>query len=164
MRLSDESFRAPVKDILSGTTPPGARLDAPSICRKCGVWRTPIREALRRLSGTSLVAITPQKGATVARIDVGELNDMFEALAEFETALREARCGADDHAGEEAAGSCEPQSRAEDFGWYLGPHEAEISPTQWLQARRQSAVRGICALRPQRQACQIDWLHAFVMV
>jgi DNA-binding GntR family transcriptional regulator len=70
------------------------------------------------LSGTGLVAITPQKGATVARIDVGELNDMFEALAEFETALREARCGADDHAGEEAAGSCEPQSRAEDFGWY----------------------------------------------
>jgi DNA-binding GntR family transcriptional regulator len=82
--LSDEIFRALVKDILSGTTQPGARLDEPSICRKFGVSRTPIREALRRLSGTGLVEVTPRKGVTVARIDVGELNDMFEALAEFE--------------------------------------------------------------------------------
>jgi DNA-binding GntR family transcriptional regulator len=82
--FSDEIFRALVKDILSGTTQPGARLDEPSICRKFGVSRTPIREALRRLSGTGLVEVTPRRGVTVARIDVGELNDMFEALAEFE--------------------------------------------------------------------------------
>src|SRR5262245_64244011 len=63
---------------------PGARLDEPSICRKFGVSRTPIREALRRLSGTGLVEVEPRKGVTVARIDVEQLNDMFEALAEFE--------------------------------------------------------------------------------
>jgi DNA-binding GntR family transcriptional regulator len=82
--LSDEVFEALVKDILSGAVAPGARLDEPSICRKFGVSRTPIREALRRLSGTGLVDVTPRKGVTVARIDVEELNDMFEALAEFE--------------------------------------------------------------------------------
>jgi DNA-binding GntR family transcriptional regulator len=82
--LSDEIFRALVKDILSGTTEPGARLDEPSLCRKFGVSRTPIREALRRFSGTGLVEVTPRKGVTVARIDIDELNDMFEALAEFE--------------------------------------------------------------------------------
>jgi DNA-binding GntR family transcriptional regulator len=82
--LSDEVFEALVKDILSGAVQPGARLDEPSICRKFGVSRTPIREALRRLSGTGLVEVTPRKGVTVARIDVEQLNDMFEALAEFE--------------------------------------------------------------------------------
>ena len=84
MTLSDEVFEALVKDILSGTVEPGARLDEPSICRKFGVSRTPIREALRRLSGTGLVEVIPRKGVTVARIDVDQLNDMFEALAEFE--------------------------------------------------------------------------------
>jgi DNA-binding GntR family transcriptional regulator len=82
--LSDEVFEALVKDILSGAVEPGARLDEPSICRKFGVSRTPIREALRRLSGTGLVEMAPRKGVTVARIDVEQLNNMFEALAEFE--------------------------------------------------------------------------------
>jgi DNA-binding GntR family transcriptional regulator len=82
--LSDEVFHALVKAILSGEMQPGARLDEPSISRKFGVSRTPIREALRRLSGTGLVEVTPRKGGTVARIDVEQLNNMFEALAEFE--------------------------------------------------------------------------------
>ena len=82
--LSDEVFHALVKDILSGEVKPGARLDEPSICRKFGVSRTPIREALRRLSGTGLVEVTPRKGVMVARIDVEQLNNMFEALAELE--------------------------------------------------------------------------------
>jgi len=82
--LSDEVFHALAKDILSGALQPGARLDEPGICRKFGVSRTPIREALRRLSGTGLVEVTPRKGVKVARIDVEQLNNMFEALAEFE--------------------------------------------------------------------------------
>src|SRR5262249_32736496 len=75
--ISDEVFQAPVNAILSGEIEPGARLDEPSICRKFGVSRTPIREALRRLSGTGLVEVTPRKGVTVARIDVEQLNNMF---------------------------------------------------------------------------------------
>jgi DNA-binding GntR family transcriptional regulator len=36
------------------------------------------------LSGTGLVDVTPRKGVTVARIEVEQLNNMFEALGEFE--------------------------------------------------------------------------------
>lgn len=36
------------------------------------------------MSGTGLVDVAPRKGVTVARIDVEQLKDMFEALAEFE--------------------------------------------------------------------------------
>jgi DNA-binding GntR family transcriptional regulator len=59
-------------------------LDEPSVCREFGVSRTPVREALRRLGGTELVEMTPRKGVIVARIDVAQLTDMYEALAEFE--------------------------------------------------------------------------------
>jgi DNA-binding GntR family transcriptional regulator len=82
--LSDEIFSALVKDIVSGAAGPGCRLDEPSISRKFNVSRTPIREALRRLSGAGLVDITPRRGVTVAQINTEQLNDMFEALAEFE--------------------------------------------------------------------------------
>ena len=84
MTLSDEIFSALVKDIMSGAARPGDRLDEPSISRKFNVSRTPIREALRRLSGAGLVDITPRRGVSVAQIDAEQLNDMFEALAEFE--------------------------------------------------------------------------------
>jgi DNA-binding GntR family transcriptional regulator len=82
--LSDQIFNALVEEIISGAIEPGFRLDEPSICRKFNVSRTPIREALRRLNGAGLVEITPRRGVTVARINVLELNEMFEALAEFE--------------------------------------------------------------------------------
>lgn len=84
MTLSDEIFSALVKDIMSGAARPGDRLDEPSISRKFNVSRTPIREALRRLSGAGLVDITPRRGVSVAQINAEQLNDMFEALAEFE--------------------------------------------------------------------------------
>jgi DNA-binding GntR family transcriptional regulator len=84
MTLSDKIFHALAKDIVSGKAKPGERLDEPSICRTFAVSRTPVREALRRLSGTGLVEVTPQKGVMVARIDLEQLTDMFEALAEFE--------------------------------------------------------------------------------
>ena len=84
MTLSDDIFHALARDIFSGKYEPGERLDEPSICRRFKVSRTPIREALRRLSGTGLVEVTPRKGVTVARIDTEQLNDMFEALAELE--------------------------------------------------------------------------------
>ncbi len=82
--LSDQIFNALVEEIISGAIEPGFRLDEPSICRKFNVSRTPIREALRRLNGAGLVEITPRRGVTVARINILELNEMFEALAEFE--------------------------------------------------------------------------------
>src|SRR5262249_53448979 len=82
--LSDKIFQALAKDILSGALAPGLRLDEPSMCRKFDVSRTPIREALRRLSGTGLVDAAPRRGVTVARIDVDQLTDMIEARAELE--------------------------------------------------------------------------------
>jgi DNA-binding GntR family transcriptional regulator len=82
--LSDEVFLTLSKAIISGEIPPGQRLDEPSVCHRFGVSRTPVREALRRLSGTGLVEAIPMRGVTVSRISVEGLTDMFDALGEFE--------------------------------------------------------------------------------
>src|SRR5579863_3642834 len=82
--LSDEVFQALAKAIVSGALEPGRRLDEPTVCRQFGVSRTPVREALRRLNGTGLVEVTPRRGVTVAKIEIEQLTDMFEALGEFE--------------------------------------------------------------------------------
>jgi DNA-binding GntR family transcriptional regulator len=84
MTLSDRIFLALAESIVSGRLKPGQRLDEPSVCREFGVSRTPVREALRRLSGAELVEMTPRRGVAVARIDVEQLTEMYEALAEFE--------------------------------------------------------------------------------
>jgi DNA-binding GntR family transcriptional regulator len=84
MTLSDEVFLTLSKAIISGEIPPGQRLDEPSVCRRFGVSRTPVREALRRLGGTGLVEVVPRRGVTVSRISVQGLTDMFDALGEFE--------------------------------------------------------------------------------
>ena len=84
MTHSDKIFQSLAAAIVSGQLKPGQRLDEPSVCRQFKVSRTPVREALRRLSGTELVEVAPRKGVTVARVDIEKLTDMFEALAEFE--------------------------------------------------------------------------------
>jgi DNA-binding GntR family transcriptional regulator len=82
--LSDEVFLTLSKAIISGELPPGQRLDEPSVCRRFGVSRTPVREALRRLGGTGLVEVVPRRGVTVRRLSAEGLTDMFDALGEFE--------------------------------------------------------------------------------
>src|SRR5258705_2346241 len=83
MTLSDKVFRGLAEAIVSVRLKPGQRLDEPSVCREFGVSRTPVREALRRLSRTQLVVITPRKGVTVAQIDVEQLAEMDDAPAAF---------------------------------------------------------------------------------
>jgi len=62
--------------ILSGELPGGSRLPQTSLAEELGVSRTPLREALRRLSTEGLVVLEANRGATVATHD---LSDMLHA-------------------------------------------------------------------------------------
>jgi len=72
-------------DILTGRLPPGARLDETVLAERFGVSRTPVREALKQLAATGLVALQPHKGAVAAAPGPERLIEMFEALAELES-------------------------------------------------------------------------------
>ncbi|MGH2535396.1 MAG: GntR family transcriptional regulator [Thermomicrobiales bacterium] len=66
--------------------PPGARLSDDALARELGVSRTPMREALYRLSQVGLVRVNARRGffvATLSRRDVDELYDLRTALEVF---------------------------------------------------------------------------------
>lgn len=70
--------------ILSVAFADGERLDEVRLAERFGVSRTPIREAIQRLSLTGLVELRPRRGAFVRQPNAVELVEMFEVMAEFE--------------------------------------------------------------------------------
>lgn len=72
------------EQILGGLREPGATLDEHELARLYGVSRTPVREALRRLASSGLVAYRPHHGAIVASPTPRMLADMFQVMADLE--------------------------------------------------------------------------------
>lgn len=70
--------------ILSGHFQPGTRLKEEQLCEQCGVSRTPIREALRRLHQEGLVQFAPHRGAQVPEWSAEDLDEVFSLRAVLE--------------------------------------------------------------------------------
>lgn len=70
--------------IVRGTLRPGDRLDEQSLAEHFGVSRTPIREAIQKLSSSGLVQLRPRRSAIVRRMSQDELGEAFEAMGEIE--------------------------------------------------------------------------------
>jgi DNA-binding GntR family transcriptional regulator len=67
-------------EILSMTLAPGSPLDEVRLSERFGMSRTPIREALLRLSADGLVTTLPNRNTIVATIDFAEMPTYFDAL------------------------------------------------------------------------------------
>jgi DNA-binding GntR family transcriptional regulator len=83
-RLSEQLLEAIEERIVTGEYPPGARLDEVNLAEVFGVSRTPIREALIRLSTIRMIEKTPRRGWAVAPVSPRRLMEMFEFMAELE--------------------------------------------------------------------------------
>lgn len=68
------------QDILRTTLPPGAPLDEIGLSERFGLSRSPIREALVRLSSEGLVRILPNRSTIVTPIDVQGIPEFLDAL------------------------------------------------------------------------------------
>jgi DNA-binding GntR family transcriptional regulator len=81
-----------LKDLLlSGRFAPGERLSEPLLAQTLGVSRTPVREALMRLSEEGLVELVPGKGARVRTFTPEEVEEVYRVRALLEgEAAREA--------------------------------------------------------------------------
>src|SRR4249920_4221434 len=71
-------------DIVSGRIEAGTVLRQEQLSERFGVSRTPIREALRRLSAQGLVSFTPNRGVRVRTLSREELREAFLVRAELE--------------------------------------------------------------------------------
>lgn len=72
------------EDILRGRVQPGHRLDERELSEQYGVSRTPIREALQRLSASGLAVARGRQGLQVAQFSVADLLDALSVVAELE--------------------------------------------------------------------------------
>lgn len=72
------------EDILSGALSPGERLDERTLAERFGVSRTPVREAIQRLSAGGIVTLQARQGATVVQLDIADIFDAFTIVSELE--------------------------------------------------------------------------------
>ena len=72
------------EEILRGRARPGARLDERELSERYKVSRTPVREALQRLSASGLVVARGRQGLQVAQMSVADLLDALSVVAELE--------------------------------------------------------------------------------
>ncbi|MDR5759926.1 GntR family transcriptional regulator [Caballeronia sp. LZ035] len=70
--------------ILSGDLAPGEVLRQEALADELGVSRVPVREAITRLVGEGLLTKVPHKGAYVADLSIGEVQETFEIRLRLE--------------------------------------------------------------------------------
>ena len=63
---------------------PGSVLEETALCKQYKVSRTPVREALIRLSSEGLVELEPNRGARVATLQFIDVVDHYEAMEIFQ--------------------------------------------------------------------------------
>lgn len=82
--LHDELISALRNMIVAGDLRSGAWIAEPALCRRLGVSRTPLREALKVLAFDGWVELVPNRGAMVTRITAEEAASQFELLEGLE--------------------------------------------------------------------------------
>jgi len=92
-RASDTAYTVIRDHILSGTLAPGSQLTEEELAERCGVSRTPIRDALRRLEAEMLVRRSDTQRSFVPDWSDEEVEEIFtlRGLIESHAAVRAAR-------------------------------------------------------------------------
>lgn len=83
-RASNRAYETIRSMILSGELPAGGQLAEEALAERCGVSRTPVRDALRRLESDLLVTRTDTQRSFVADWSLDDVADAFELRAILE--------------------------------------------------------------------------------
>lgn len=75
---SERVYRGLREQILNGKMEPGSRLVELQIASQFGVSRTPVREALQRLTSEGLASMEPLRGMVVRTVDAQQIEDIYE--------------------------------------------------------------------------------------
>ena len=75
---SSEAYRMIKEQIITLALSPGSLLDEAQLSEQLGIGRTPIREALIRLSLENLIIILPRRGTIVADLNASDLHKLYE--------------------------------------------------------------------------------------
>ena len=84
---------AQLRDMLMrGDLKAGDKISEQALCARFGVSRTPLREALKVLANEGLLILSPNRGASVARVSPEEVDELFPIMGAMEALAGEAAC------------------------------------------------------------------------
>lgn len=83
--LNERVYHRIRQSVVSGAIPTSTRLDEQSLATEMGVSRTPIREAIGKLTKEGLVEYRPYQGNFVRAFDVGQVSDLYEVRKALES-------------------------------------------------------------------------------
>jgi DNA-binding GntR family transcriptional regulator len=78
--------------IVEGDLKPGEKLSEKDLSEVFGVSRTPLREALKVLGKEGLVNLVPNRGATVSKLTMADLEEAFPIMGALESVSGELAC------------------------------------------------------------------------
>lgn len=76
--LADLAYKEIQAAIFSNRLAPGVALSVPELARQLDISRSPVREAVQRLVHAGLAVTVPYRGAVVARVDIEDLQQLYE--------------------------------------------------------------------------------------
>lgn len=82
-RRLDEITNTLEKEILSGDFTAGEQINEVAVAERFGVSRTPVREALLKLSAMGLVRLVPGRGAVVVGVSLERVFESYEVLGQL---------------------------------------------------------------------------------
>jgi DNA-binding GntR family transcriptional regulator len=97
--LPDELAKHLRDMIVEGELRPGGRIMMQRLCKRFGVSRTPLREALKILSVEGLVLLLPNRSAVVQRITHQTIDELIPILGALEIVAGQLACARIDAAG-----------------------------------------------------------------
>ncbi len=147
-RASDHAYAEIRSLILSGDAPPGAPLREEQLADICGVSRTPVREALRRLEAELYVVRSGGNRMAVADWSRDDLDEMFALRAMLESHAAARAALRIDAAGLAMLEACNAEVNAA-----VGTAEADVA--RFLAANRRFHDTIIAAAQSPRLATML---------
>jgi DNA-binding GntR family transcriptional regulator len=87
--IADRAYAELRERIVTLRLPPGATLREEELMAELDLGRTPLRDALKRLSLESLVSVEPRRATTVTAVDASDIVHISEVRAELEAQAAE---------------------------------------------------------------------------
>jgi DNA-binding GntR family transcriptional regulator len=86
---AERAYQALRRRIIRCELAPGQAFTEASIAEELGLGRTPVREALARLSRDGFVVVAPRAGCRVAQVTLGDVMELFELREPLEAKVAE---------------------------------------------------------------------------
>jgi DNA-binding GntR family transcriptional regulator len=87
--LVDLAYQKMRRRILDNEWPPGARALEQELALELGMSRTPVREALIRLSNEGLVEVVPRHGVRVLPVSAADMDELYRVIGSLEATAAE---------------------------------------------------------------------------